>query len=87
MFLEGCQTVISASASLPGCAPWGTGTALNARCNAARPEAAPTGIDYLGLVAGAHEEEAGTGAKIDFTRLGKLSGSDRNQQQEQEEER
>ena len=54
---------------------------------AARPEAAPTGIDYLGLVAAAHEEEAGTGAKIDFTRLGKLPGSDRNQQQEQEEER
>jgi putative transposase len=58
---------------------------------AARPEAAPTGIDYLGLVAAAHEEEAGTGAKIDFTRLGKLPGSDRNQPQEQrqkqEEER
>ena len=54
---------------------------------AARPEAAPTGIDYLGMVAAAHEEEAGTGAKIDFTRLGKLPGSDRNQQQEQEEER
>jgi putative transposase len=54
---------------------------------AARPEAAPTGIDYLGLAAAAHEEEAGTGAKIDFTRLGKLPGSDRNQQQEQEEER
>ena len=51
------------------------------------PKAAPTGIDYLGLVAAAHEEEAGTGAKIDFTRLGKLPGSDRNQQQEQEEER
>jgi hypothetical protein len=54
---------------------------------AARPEAVPTGIDYLGLVAAAHEEEAGTGAKIDFTQLGKLPGSDPNQQQEQEEER
>ena len=53
---------------------------------AARPDAAPTGIDYLGLVAAAHEEEAGTGAKIDFTRLGKLPGSDHNQQQEQERE-
>ena len=34
---------------------------------AARPDPAPTGIDYLGLVAAAHEEAAGTGAKIDFT--------------------
>ena len=37
---------------------------------AARPEPAPTGIDYLGLVAAAHDEEAGTGAKIDFAQLG-----------------
>ena len=37
---------------------------------AARPEATPTGIDYLGMVAAAHEEAAGTGAKIDFTQLG-----------------
>ncbi|MGH9054507.1 MAG: DDE-type integrase/transposase/recombinase [Acidimicrobiales bacterium] len=36
---------------------------------AARPAPTPTGIDYLGLVAAAHEEAAGTGAKIDFTRL------------------
>jgi putative transposase len=36
---------------------------------AARPEAAPTGIDYLGLVAAAHDEAAGTGAKIDFAQL------------------
>jgi hypothetical protein len=36
---------------------------------AARPEAPPTGVDYLGLVAAAHDEEAGTGAKIDFTQL------------------
>ncbi len=50
---------------------------------AARPEAVPTGIDYLGLVAAAHDEEAGTGAKIDFTQLGKLTGSDRSQQQEE----
>ena len=33
----------------------------------ARP--APTGVDYLGLVAAAHEEAAGTGTKIDFTQL------------------
>ena len=37
---------------------------------AARPAAAPTGIDYLGLVAAAHDDEAGTGAKIDFAQLG-----------------
>jgi hypothetical protein len=33
------------------------------------PAADPTGIDYLGMVAAAHDEEAGTGMKIDFTRL------------------
>jgi putative transposase len=36
---------------------------------AARPAPDPTGVDYLGLVAAAHEEEAGTGAKIDFAQL------------------
>ncbi len=36
------------------------------------PPAAPTGIDYLGLVAAAHDDEAGTGSKIDFTRLSEL---------------
>jgi putative transposase len=40
---------------------------------AARPDPAPTGIDYLGLIAAAHDEAAGTGAKIDFARLGKLA--------------
>ena len=49
---------------------------------AARPEPDPTGVDYLGLVAAAHDEEAGTGAKIDFTQLGKLPGSDPGQQEE-----
>jgi putative transposase len=39
------------------------------------PEPERTGIDYLGLVAAAHEEEAGTGAKIDFTALGRLGGA------------
>jgi putative transposase len=52
---------------------------------ATRPEAAPTGIDYLGLVAAAHDEEAGTGAKIDFTALGRLAAGERGQQQEQED--
>ena len=41
---------------------------------AIRPEPAATGIDYLGLVAAAHDDEAGTGAKIDFTALARLGG-------------
>jgi hypothetical protein len=49
---------------------------------AARPDPDPTGVDYLGLVAAAHDEEAGTGAKIDFTQLGKLTGSDPAQEEE-----
>ena len=53
---------------------------------AARPDPDPTGIDYPGLVAAAHDDEAGTGAKIDFTQLGKLPGSEPRQQQEHEEE-
>jgi len=36
---------------------------------ATRPAPTPTGVDYLGLVAAAHEEAAGTGMKIDFTQL------------------
>ena len=36
----------------------------------APPAAAdPTGIDYLGMVAAAHDEQAGAGAAIDFTQL------------------
>ena len=50
---------------------------------AARPDPDPTGIDYLGLVAAAHDDEAGTGAKIDFTQLGKLPGSDRGHEEEE----
>ncbi len=46
---------------------------------AARPEPAPTGVDYLGLVAAAHDEEAGTGAKIDFARLGMFTGGQEQQ--------
>ena len=52
---------------------------------AARPDPDPTGVDYLGLVAAAHDDEAGTGAKIDFTQLGKLPGSNPGQEQEEEE--
>src|SRR5712671_7418729 len=33
------------------------------------PAAEATGIDYLGMVAAAHDEQAGTGAAIDFTQL------------------
>jgi putative transposase len=51
---------------------------------AARPDPDPTGVDYLGLVAAAHDEEAGTGAKIDFTRLGKLTAGEPGQEQEKE---
>ena len=46
---------------------------------ATRPEPAPTGIDYLGMVAAAHDEAAGTGAKIDFARLAMLT--DRGQEE------
>ncbi|HTW04760.1 MAG TPA: DDE-type integrase/transposase/recombinase [Streptosporangiaceae bacterium] len=44
---------------------------------AARPDPVPTGIDYLGMVAAAHDEEAGAGAKIDFTRLAALGREER----------
>jgi putative transposase len=50
---------------------------------AVRPEPVPTGIDYLGLVAAAHEEAAGTGAKIDFARLAMLTAVDPGQDEEQ----
>jgi putative transposase len=36
---------------------------------AARPAPEATGIDYLGLVAAAHDEQAGTGVKVDFSQL------------------
>jgi putative transposase len=42
---------------------------------AARPAPAPTGVDYLGLVAAAHDDAAGTGAKIDFARLAALAAA------------
>jgi len=41
---------------------------------AIRPEPAATGIDYLGLVAAAHDDEAGAGAKIDFAQLAMFTG-------------
>jgi putative transposase len=53
---------------------------------AARPEPAATGIDYPGLVAAAHEEAAGTGAKIDFTRLPMPASGDHDDGGEQETE-
>ena len=54
---------------------------------AARPDPHPTGAGYLGLVAAAHDGEAGTGAKIGFTPLGKLNAGEPGQEQEQEQER
>lgn len=36
---------------------------------AAPPAPEPTGVDYLAMVAAAHEHAAGTGAPIDFTQL------------------
>jgi hypothetical protein len=53
---------------------------------AIRPEPAATGIDYLGLVAAAHDDEAGTGAKIDFTALAALAGNGHDPEQEAEQE-
>ena len=47
---------------------------------------APTGIDYLGLVAAAHDEAAGTGAKIDFSQLAMFTASDGEQEKEQPDE-
>ena len=38
-----------------------------------------TGIDYLGLVAAAHDEAAGTGAKIDFAQLAMFTGNGQEQ--------
>ncbi len=43
---------------------------------AARPEPEVTGIDYLGLVAAAHDEAAGTGQKIDFSQLDMFADPD-----------
>ena len=40
------------------------------------PQQDPTGIDYLGMVAAAHDEEADAGTAIDFTRLRMLPGGE-----------
>ena len=40
------------------------------------PAAQATGIDYLGMVAAAHDEQAGAGAAIDFTQLPLQPGGD-----------
>ena len=40
---------------------------------AAQAKPVPTGIDYLSMVATAHEESAGTGQKIDFSQLAMFS--------------
>jgi len=46
------------------------------------PRIPVTSLLLTGLLATAHDEEAGTGAKIDFTQLGKLTGSEPGQQEE-----
>jgi putative transposase len=46
---------------------------------AARAEPAPTGIDYLKMVATVHEESAGTGQKIDFSQLAMFADKDEEQ--------
>jgi putative transposase len=48
---------------------------------AAPAQPAPTGIDYLGLVAAAHDEATGTGAKIDFAQLGMFADGDGEQKE------
>jgi putative transposase len=48
---------------------------------AARPEPEATGIDYLGLVAAAHDDQAGTGAKIDFSQLALFTQPDHDEEQ------
>lgn len=51
---------------------------------ATRPEPQATGVDYLGLVAAAHDEQMGTGQKIDFAQLAMFStGNDDDAQEEQ----
>src|ERR1019366_1343266 len=74
----------------PGGRPAGTATPFITRRHvhravpqAVRPEPGPTGIDCLGLVAAAHEEAAGTGAKIDFAQLAMLTSGDPGQDEEQ----
>lgn len=43
---------------------------------AARPEPAATGVDYLGLVAAAHDEAAGTGQKVEYSQPGLFATDD-----------
>jgi putative transposase len=50
---------------------------------AARPEVEATGIDYLGLVAAAHDEAAGTGTKIDFSQPHLFAHPDSHHDEEQ----
>lgn len=43
---------------------------------AKRPEPPSSGIDYLGIVAAAHDEETGTGQKLDFSQLAMFGTDD-----------
>ena len=82
-----CSWTASPPGPRPRSSPAGTCTAPSPR--PPRPRRPATGVDYLGLVAAAHEEAAGTGAKIDFTQLGRLTAGEPGQDREpgQEEQR
>jgi hypothetical protein len=56
------------------------------------PQAGPAplpaaGVDYLGLVAAAREEAAGTGAKIGFARLAMFTGTGEDSKDQDGEQR
>jgi putative transposase len=46
------------------------------------PEAPESGVDYLGLVAAAHDEQSGTGTKIDFAQLAMFGADERDDEEE-----
>ena len=63
-------------ASRPGWPPRSSSAAIPTGPCPKRPAPGPepTGVDYLGMVAAAHDEEAGTGMKIDFAQLAIFDG-------------
>jgi putative transposase len=54
---------------------------------AQRPVPEATGIDYLGMVAAVHDEQAGTGMKIDFAQLAMFAGDNVEDDENTEETR
>jgi putative transposase len=66
-----------------GAVPFVTRRHVHRAVPQAAPASAPaTGVDYLGLVGAAHDEEAGAGVKIGFTQLAMFApgGSQREEQ-------